>query len=248
MFTLKNTDIPGIKEICSAFYEEGKLYALNGTCVEKLLYDIPFAIVFSESMDKDSVFSCLTVKPSISYYLLPQDSLCTTFFFVPEENYALNTEYHFTISNSATDLDGMPTYTNYDFFISTSEYYLEVKEIWFNGVQVTGDSDLTEVYLEDENLYVEFYFSEEIDAESKTVFEEALSCNLIFPSVSNAPSLSAIWWNESGSIANVLWTNLSSSEDFNVVYEVFVSGGKNGFVNGSGNYMEDDVCITFIAM
>ena len=171
-----------------------------------------------------------------------------TFFFVPEENYALNTEYHFTISNSATDLDGMPTYTNYDFFISTSEYYLEVKEICFNGVQVTGDSDLTEVYLEDENLYVEFYFSEEIDAESKTVFEEALSCNLIFPSVSNAPSLSAIWWNESGSIANVLWTNLSSSEDFNVVYEVFVSGGKNGFVNGSGNYMEDDVCITFIAM
>ena len=53
-------------------------------------------------------------------------------------------------------------------------------------------------------------------------------------------------WDESGKIVTLYWNNITvSSQDVIYYYELKITGGEKAVTNVLGDYLKEDVCVTF---
>ncbi|MBQ0161708.1 MAG: Ig-like domain-containing protein [Treponema sp.] len=208
-----------------------------------LIDDQAIGFIFSKEMDFASIENNIVFSPTIkgSFYEVEGDK--TRFIFRPYTNYELQREYMLTVKNSCKDLAGNELNEDKRFFFTTANNYLEVTSISVNGTDVTNTEN-AEVTVNDEVIFIVIAFSSEIT--DRTLAENSITASLLFPLTAGAPKKEAVTW-VGNSQMTIKYNTIDHSSTLDYVYKITITGTSSGIKDSSGDYMEDNVCVTFIA-
>lgn len=218
---------------------------------------------FSKAMDIESLEDALDFTPSVRGQLvvLP-DSENKKFIFKSTENFDISQKYTLKITSVAKDLSGNPILGEpiYPFFCSTDFLKItEIKtlknesegEVIFDSEVGISDSNISSIEVNDENgesEKIEFYisFSTAIEREFQKSAVSGISLSAYFPLTETDPVLESARWSQDMKNLSLTYSNFSKSLDENVYYYQFkISGGKRGIKNSVGQYLKEDLCVTF---
>ena len=99
-----------------------------------------------------------------------------------------------------------------------------------------------------ESEKIEFYisFSTAIEKEFQKSAVSGISLSAYFPLTETDPVLESARWSQDMKNLSLTYSNFSKSLDENVYYYQFkISGGKRGIKNSVGQYLKEDLCVTF---
>jgi len=221
----------------------------------QLLDNQAIGFSFSKPMDEASVISGISFFPSISGYFVRETE--SRFIFVPTSPYQLRTEYRITISDNIRDTSGLALFEPEFIFFTTANQFLQVTEITFDGNTNPMPTDGT-IY---EYTFIPplpnfpaqlrtiINFSTAIPQNMQQHTVNMISLNVLFPATANNPVMISAFWTDGGSRLSIDWSGFSiSSGDIKNYYILRITGGQNGVRNQANEYLEEDVCVIFIAL
>lgn len=238
----ENTEFPVLERMCGSF-DSGMLRDRES-----------ITLLFSKSMDTSSLEKSIFVTPSMPG-VLRSTEIPGEYKWFPLRNWQQETEYRFFVSNSAKDCDGLSLQKSYEKFFSVFNSYLTVDYIHFlyneKPINLKQDSlknlsaklDTDSEY---NSLPISVVFSSPIPEENRIVAVEGIGLSCIFPITGARPILYKVDWDESGKIVTLYWNNITvSSQDVTYYYELKITGGEKAVTNVLGDYLKEDVCVTF---
>jgi hypothetical protein len=245
---------PVLEEVCPVDHSILPALWFTGTALDhNLLESQAIGFEFSKPMDEASVKNGIGFNPSINGYIIKETDY--KYIFIPEEPYELRKEYRVTVSDSVKDSSGLSLYEQKLIFFTTANDYLEITSVVFDDSAVVIPLDGTVfgftmqpvILPTDPVLKSDVYFSTAIPPENRHDAVNSVSLSALFPDSAKIPVLvSALWFN-GGSCLTLNWNNFSvSTAGIDDYYMLTISGGKGKIENGAGEYVKEDVCVTFI--
>ena len=210
---------------------------------------------FSKPMDEASVVAGISFFPSISGFFVRETD--RRFIFVPNTYWQLQREYRITIADTIRDSSGLPLFQPKFIFFTTANRFLEVTGITFddhtalmpidgsivNYVMIPPSPSTSPV-----RLRTTINFSTSIPVNMRHDAVNAISLDVLFPASANSVVPISAFWSDGGSRLSIEWSGFSiSSGDIENHYILRVGGGRNGVRNQANEYLEEDVCVIFIA-
>lgn len=239
--TLKDTEIPELLTVCPVSMTNDTF--LTSLELKDLLDNQPIGFIFSKEMDFSSIENNITFSPSVSGSFFEVSGDKKRFIFKPVSNYSLKEEYTLTVKNSLSDLSGNELKEDKNFFFTTKNNYLTVEKILVNGINLNKESPV-EIPATSGTVFVQILFSSDIT--DTILAENSISTAIYFPMTGKTPVKESVTWNQKREI-EIKYTNLSTASDIDNIYSVTVTGTSAGIKNSSGDFMEDSVCMRFIA-
>jgi hypothetical protein len=241
--------VPRTVELCPVDKSLGPPYLWRqGTGLDGKIENMEgIGFIFSKPMDQGSLRSGISFYPSIKGYFeeAGEDSV----IFFPEEDYRIGTEYRITISRTVKDSFGLSIFEEEHYFFSASHHYLEVEKL---SLDSGAESVLPGGVLQDHiladppNLRVKIAFSSVIPPANRGAASESVSLSKLFPLSANNPVLVSVKWEDGGAALILLFMNLSPSEaGVDNYYQLKITSGKQGPLNGAGEYLKEDLWYVF---
>jgi hypothetical protein len=247
---------PVLELVCPVDYNGSEsLWYTSYTLDNNLLEKQAIGFYFSKPMDESLVVSGISFFPSINGYFVKETE--SRFIFIPNDYYQLRREYRITISDTIKDTSGLPFYEPQYLFFTTANQFLQVTEITFddNINQMPTDGTIINYSMmspvsssDPVKLKTVINFSTVIPQESRHNAVNTVSLGVLFPDSANNPSPVSAYWSDGGSRLSIEWSGFTiSSGDILNYYILKVGGGQNGVKNNLNEYMEEDICVIFIA-
>jgi hypothetical protein len=205
--------------------------------------------IFSKPMDPGSLRSGISFYPSIKGYfeITGEDSLV----FFPEEEYRPETEYRVTLSSGIQDSQGLGLFEELRYYFTSSLRYLEVEKLNLdsNPEPLAPGGEVQDHILlisSPPSLVVNIAFSQAIPPANRKAASDAVSLSVLFPLSAHSPFLISAQWKDGGSLLSLCYEDLSpSGGGIDNYYQIKISSGKQGPVNGSGEYLKEDLWYVF---
>jgi hypothetical protein len=248
---------PVLTLACPVDYDsQGSLWYASYSLDNQLLENQAIGFSFSKPMDEASVSAGISFFPSISGYFIKETE--SRFIFIPDNQYQISKEYRITIAETIKDSSGLALYEPAYLFFTTANQFLRIAKITFddNTNPMPVDGTIVDYSmlppLNPANpviLKTVINFSTAIPLDKHYDAVNVVSLNVLFPTSANNPSPISAYWSDGGARLAVEWAgfSISTSSDIKNYYMLKVGGGQGGFKNQANEYMEADVCVTFIA-
>lgn len=252
--TVSDTELPELQKICSVSSNNADAvwnteFSLSGNVSRKM----SIGFIFSKPMNFDSVKSNISFSPSISGYFMSVPGDNAKFLFVPEENYSIETEYLITIDKNIEDLSGLNLFEDYKEIFFSEDTFLYVQSISFGPQTVLHPSEEVQPEISrvqtlpnssgKNEITADILFSMPINENKLLDCENTVSLSLVFPLTSVTPVKTAVKWNSTRDMISITWENMTESTDsFETVYLLKITGGKSGAATGDGAYLKDNIC------
>ena len=252
---IRDFNRPELLKICAveSFSEDAVWYTellLNKNISKKM----PIGFIFSKSMNIDSVRNGIDITPSVNGYFTCISDNYEKFLFIPEENYAIETEYLISVNSDIMDKDQIKLVRDYREKFVSGDSYLYIKTIQLeneSSINIQNenipeciDVNLGEDISGEKEMSAYILFSSSIKDENLLKVENMISLSLVFPLTSANPVKTAVTWNSTRDIITVTWKNMTvSSDDVDSFYKFEVTGGKTGVDTGNGNYLKESLCM-----
>jgi hypothetical protein len=205
--------------------------------------------IFSKPMDPGSLRSGISFYPSIKGYfeMAGDDSIV----FFPEEDYQIETEYRVTLSSGIQDSLGLGLFEEFRYYFTSSHHYLEVEKLTLDS---RPEPLLPEGIVQDyfllfsspPSLAVNITFSQAIPPANRKAAADSVALSVLFPLSAHNPFLISAQWKDSGSLLSLFYEDLSpSGGGVDNYYQIKIGSGKQGPVNGSGEYLKEDLWYVF---
>jgi hypothetical protein len=205
--------------------------------------------VFSKPMDTPSLRSGISFYPSIKGYF--EESGDSSIIFFPEEDYLPETEYRITLSSTRQESRGMELFEEIHYYFTSFRRYLEIEKIILDSSAdslVPGGSvqDHWLVFLNPPSLEAHIAFSQTIPPANRKAAADSVSLSTLFPASAHNPLLISARWGDDGALLSLFYEDLSpSAGGIDNYYQIKISSGKQGPVNGSGEYLKEDLWYVF---
>ena len=246
--TVEDTTLPELRTVCPARFINGSYVLRHGDSLNALIDDEGVAMLFSKQMNLSSLEKNIAFEPNVPGCMYALDESNTSFVFQPYGMYAIDTQYRLAVGRNCADVRGLKLYDDKNYFFTSRNSYLAVTSISAHGTELIGCSGIPTIAIPATNyLTAEIAFSTSIDKAHKAQAEKSLSCSPLFPSSSSNPVLISITWNIENTIASAVWKNFTCSNSEENYYQIKINGKKSGVSNVSGEYMKEDICVTFVA-
>lgn len=252
---ISDIEKPKVLTVCAVSSKDADAFwdtenSLNNNISGKM----PIGLIFSKSMNLKSLKSGFSIVPNIPGNVSCVSDDCTKFLFIPEENYAIDTEYLLNISSDVEDSSGIKLSENYKEIFTSSETYLSISSLQFESepeLSFPGDTipdcmtvnmaeDLTGV----KEMTVYIIFSKPIESDRVLDVENLITLSLVFPLTSTSPVKTAVVWNKERDMISLTWKNMTASTaEVGSFYVLKIIGGKNGINTGTGNYLKENMCV-----
>ncbi len=216
--------------------------------------------VFSKSMDYDSIKNSLTFSPSLKGDLIKlANSDNKKFIYIPSADFKIDTQYKMLLSTNTKDTNGHTLKEEFIKLFKSANSYISVNKIFLEHFQsATEDTILydgqdasiintIELPTGQNKISVTIELSTPIEPEFKNIAENSVNISLVFPNTESNPSVSSIKWNLTGDKMTIDLKDLSKgTQDRPVYYKINITGGENGIINKSGEYMKESLCVNFM--
>jgi len=250
-----DTEQPILEFVCPVDYDiSDSLWYTTFELDNNLLEKQAIGFLFSKPMDEAFVVGGVNFSPSISGYFIKETDM--RFIFIPNDFYQLQREYRITISDSIKDTSGLPLYEQQYIFFTTANQFLSVSNITFDDNTLMPTDGTIINYsmippllpINPVQLKTTIDFSTNIPQENQNAAVSSISLNVLFPDSANNPTLVSAYWSDGGSRLSIEWSGFTiSSSIIENYYMLKVSSGQNGVKNRVNEYLEEDVCVIFIA-
>ncbi|MBP3709574.1 MAG: hypothetical protein J6I73_04135 [Treponema sp.] len=246
--SLEDTVLPELVCVQPAVMVNNTYLLIASGNLNTLIDKQPIGFVFSKTMDIDSVEKNISFSPNISGAVHVVDEKCTTFVFVPYTIYDIETPYELTVGKGCIDEHGLSLYEEKKYFFTGANKFIRVTSIKACNTELLGATVPPIVPMPvTKYITAEIAFSTAIPNARKELAEKAISSTLVFPLSASNPQMISMTWNFENTIAIITWMNYTSSNTEKNYYQIKIKGGKTGVVNEVGEYIKEDVCVTFIA-
>jgi hypothetical protein len=243
--------VPRPLELCPVDRSLGPPYLWKrGTPLDGNLENMEgIGFIFSKPMDQASLRSGISFYPSIKGYF--EEAGDDSIIFFPEEEYRLETEYRISIAQTVKDSLGLSLFEEARYYFSSAHHYLEVEALRLDS---RTDSLLPGGLPQDHWLVspslpllrVEIGFSSAIPPANRKAALESVSLSGLFPASADNPVLISARWEDGGAALILLFENLSPSENgVDNYYQIKIASGKQGPLNGEGEYLKEDLWYVF---
>lgn len=252
---ISDIEKPKVLTVCAVSSKDSDAFWDTGNPLNNNISgQMPIGLIFSKSMNLNSLRSGFSITPNISGTISCVSDDCTKFLFIPEENYAIATEYFLTIPSDVEDTLGIKISETYKEIFTSSETYLSITSLQFESepaLNFPGDTipecmtvnmaeDLTGV----KEMTVYIVFSKSIEYDRVLDVENLITLSLLFPLTSTSPVKTAVVWNKERDMISLTWKNMTASTDeIGSFYVLKIIGGKNGINTGTGNYLKENICV-----
>lgn len=250
---IKDIIQPSIEYICPVDYNvSGSFWHQVHSLDNHLLDNQAIGFSFSKPMDEASVISGVNFSPSINGYFIKETE--SRFIFIPTSLYQLRREYRLTIADSVKDTSGLTLFEPMQILFTTANQFLQITSITFddniNPMPTDGTiSEYTMISQMSIQLKTVINFSTVIPQKNWNDTVNAISMNVLFPASANSPALLSAYWSYNGSVLSIEWSGFSvSSGDIKNHYILRVDSNQNSVRNQANEYLEEDVCVIFIAL
>lgn len=245
----KDTVKPELLNIHPVSKENGTYNWLTEKDITQVQLNNNLGFIFSEPIDFDTLNNALSFSPNINGYLIQDDAEGTKFIYCIEDFWNPEKEYEMTISNKLQDLNSISLYEDYITYFTPVKTLFEVEKVIINGTEVTEfGENILEIDIEPViPISVVIQFTKAVTDEYKNKANQITNLNSYFPSTANSPTVIAIQWNDDYKMEITYKTFSESSNDVLNYYLLKISGGVNSILDEFGNYLEEDVCVYFIA-
>jgi hypothetical protein len=222
----------------------------RGTCLDgNLEQGEGIGFIFSKPMDSGSLRSGISFYPSIKGYFETAGDNAIVFF--PEEAYQPETEYRITLSSGIQDSLGLGLFEEFRYYFTSSHHYLEVEKLNLDSRPepllpggIVQDHFL--LSLSPPSLEVGISFSQAIPPANRKAAADSVALSVLFPLSAHNPFLISAQWKDGGSLLSLVYEDLSpSGGGVDNYYQIKISSGKQGPVNGSGEYLKEDLWYVF---
>jgi hypothetical protein len=246
-----NLSVPRPLELCPVDKTFGPPYLWRrGTGLDGNLENMEgIGFIFSKPMDPASLRSGISFYPSVKGYF--EEAGENSIIFFPEEEYRLETEYRITISQTVKDSLGLSLFEEERYYFSSAHRYLEVEKVTLDS---RTESLLPGGVLQEHNLInpeppslkIRIAFSAEIPPAHRKAALESLSFSGLFPASANSPVLLSAKWEDKGAALVLIFESLSpSGSGIDNYYQIKIASGKQGPLNGEGEYLKEDLWYVF---
>lgn len=253
--------LPEIESVSRVSIYDGDYTWLDEN-LNNILIGNGIGFIFSKSMDYSSVSNAISFNPSLrGNLILVPDSDNKKFVYVPSANFKINTDYKLIVSNSCKDINSLALKSDYIALFRNANEYLKVtsiveehytadmKDIELYGgdsADTIGTLRLPSDYEADSTVNVHITFSKAISKSLRSAATNAVSFSLLFPAKYNSIKVNSVKWNSLGDKVIFALSNFSiGTAETPVYYQISITGGENGVINSAGEYMEENLCITF---
>lgn len=247
--TPADTVFPEVIEICPVLVTGSDYIFNHGTSIDNaLLQKQPIGVVFSKSMNFQTIRNALNITPSLAGTLRQADADGRMFVFMPSDFYTPLTRYNLFISTSALDNSGLRLRENVSVFFNTQTDFLRVVSILDqNNESFNLDESVISISTLDGNrLEIDISFDKSIPVDLRAAAVSKIAVVPHFPSIANYPTLFQVRWSLDGFSVRLFYRGLSVSDALlQYAYRIVVTGKPTGITTGSGEHMEDDVCVYF---
>jgi hypothetical protein len=205
--------------------------------------------IFSKPMDTPSLRSGISFYPSIKGYF--EESGDRSIIFFPEEDYQMETEYRITLSPSIQDSRGTELFEEIHYYFRSFRRYLEIEKISLDSsADLLAPGGLVQehrlVFLDPPSLEAHIAFSQAIPPANRKAAGDSVSLSTLFPASAHNPLLVSARWDDGGALLSLFYEDLSpSAGGIDNYYQIKISSGKQGPVNGSGEYLKEDLWYVF---
>jgi hypothetical protein len=243
--------VPRPLELCPVDRSLGPPYLWKrGTPLDGKLRNMEgIGFIFSKPMDQASLRSGISFYPSIKGYFeeAGEDSI----IFFPEEEYRLETEYRISIAGTVKDSLGLALFEEARYYFSSAHHYLEVEGVHLDSrldslLPGGGLQDHILVNRDPPTLKVEISFSSAIPPANRRAALESVSLSGLFPASADNPVLISATWEDQDALLVLLYENFSiSGNGVDNYYQIKIGSGKQGSLNGEGEYLKEDLWYVF---
>jgi hypothetical protein len=253
---ITDTELPVLEFVCPVEYNNsGSLWHIVHALDNNLLDNQAIGFSFSKPMDEASVVSGISFSPSINGYFVKETE--SRFIFIPTGNYQLGREYRITIADTIRDTSGLTFFEPEYIFFTTANQFLQVIEITFddNTAPMPTDGTIYNYTMIPPShptipvqLKTVINFSTVIPYSMRHDAVNMISMDVLFPATANNPVLISAYWSDGGARLSIEWSGFSiSNGDIKNYYRLSINGGQNGVKNQANEYLQEDVCVIFIA-
>lgn len=259
--TEEDLELPEIESISRVSIYENN-YAWLDDNLNNLLIGNGIGFIFSKSMDHISVSNAISFIPNIKGDLvLVPNTDNKKFVFIPSSNYKIDTDYKLTVAKSCKDINSYNLKKDYTTLFHNANEYLKVTNISeehyesgmpdieiYNGnsTDPINTIKLPSGYNADSKININITFSKAIAESLRSKAAESVSFSLLFPAKYNSIKVNSVRWNQTGNIVQFSLSNFSvGAADVPIYYQISINGGENGVINSAGEYLEENVCVTF---
>jgi hypothetical protein len=207
--------------------------------------------IFSKPMDHASLRSGISFSPAIKGYFetVGEDAI----IFIPEEEYKPETEYRITFSTSIKDSLGLGLFEEIRLYFSSARPYLQVEKVNLdsNTEALESGGTVQDHFLEppsggSSGIAVKISFSQAIPQANQKAAADAVSLSVLFPASAHNPALVSAQWLDNGAVLSLHYDDLSpSGGGVDNYYQLKILSGKQGPVNGAGDYLKEDLWYVF---
>lgn len=246
----QDTVKPEIKAIYPVSKVNETFNWLTNKTVDDMNYDNYLGMEFSEPVDFDSLKNALTITPNIDGYIIQADEDGTKFIYCLENSYwNAEKEYEITIAKSVKDKNDISLYGDYVFYFKPVNTLFQIKKIIIGGVELTQFDEIPVDVQVDEvaPVTVTIEFSKAVSDAYRNKAKTIISLNSYFPSTAISPSVISESWITSSTFEIIYKGFSSSTNDVKNYYLLNISGGENTVLDEFGNFLEESVCVYFIA-
>jgi hypothetical protein len=247
----ENYPVPYPVELCPVNRSfDGPYLWKRGTDLDGKLENMEgIGFIFSKPMDHDSLRSGISFYPSIRGYFEEAGERAIIFF--PEEEYRIGTEYRITMSQGVKDSLGLSLFEEERWYFSAFRDYLRVEKLTLDsaGESLPPGGVLWEHKLNPATpgaLKVKIAFSAAIPPANRGAALESVSLSVLFPASTGSPVLGAAKWEDEGAVLSLSYENVSpSGNGIDNYYQIKIAAGKQGPLNGAGEYLEEELWYAF---
>jgi hypothetical protein len=243
----EDPQVPFVKEICPVILSEDSVNHLwrSGLGLDSNLENGEgIGFVFSKPMDHGSLRSGISFYPSIKGYFMPagEDAV----IFIPEEEYKPETEYRITLSESVKDSLGLSLFQENRFYFTPNRRYLRVEKVSLDSeTQALEPGGILQDHVLESpsfGLGVKIVFSQAIPPDKRKSAADGVSLSVLFPASAHNPVQVSTQWLDNGAILSLYYEDLSPSNGgVDNYYQIKITSGSRGPVNGTGDYLKEDL-------
>jgi hypothetical protein len=248
---LEDITVPYPIELCPVSVYTAPYLWKTGTALDNRLENGEgIGFIFSKPMNMASLRSGISFYPSLKGHF--EEAEINSIIFIPEENYRLETEYRVTLAPSIKDSLGLSLFEEIRYYFTSSHHYLTVEKVSFDSAAeslvpggIPQDYSLVTV-LPLPGIRINIAFSHVIPPAYRKAASDAVSLSVLFPASAHNPALISAQWFDNGALLSLCFEDISpSAGGIDNYYQIKISSGNQGPLNGSGEYLKEDLWFVF---
>lgn len=208
------------------------------------------AFIFNKEIDLSTFENSFSLEPKTQGHYFKDNNII---FFVPSENFRINTEYLVCIKETTKDLNSLSIYDDIFFTFTPTNDYLKIKNIKINKSEnLKLFTSLNTIDKAEQinissigKLFVQVNFGKNIKQSCFQTIEKVISLESFFPTTLSYPKLEKVQWDSDSEVI-LQFSNLQSSEQEECFYKLKVNAIGEEFCSIDDEYLKESQCIVFL--